>query len=142
MAYKTPSVEKFIAGDDTYANTISDLRANYGLTREATRTNKDNLRADFNTLRSRMRQQQSQDNRSLDSDFAARGMLGSGLELDASTKLDQNYNNQFTDAQQSRNRNLSQLDMDLSAARTLRDQQFQDARLNAIRRRAEKYGIR
>ena len=138
---KGGGLKKYLAGDDVFQNTRTDLRKNFQLAREATRTNERNVLADYETLVKRMQQQQGIDQRRLTDDYAARGLLGSGLSLQADELLEGNYSDQFTDAETSKNRSLAQLAQDLKSAKTLRDQQIQDARLNAIRRRAERYGI-
>lgn len=136
-----PSLKQFLSQDKTYRNTSTDLKQNLNNYSATNTFNQNQLNKDFTSLTDRMGKQRALDEQALADDYAARGLLGSGMNVQSGNKLSEDYTNQLTDATLSRDRNLQQLKFDLRDTSALNSQQLADARLNAIRRRAERYGI-
>lgn len=137
-----PSIESYLGGDADYKATLDALRRNFEQTKIQNVTNRGNLSDDYNLTNTRLQQDQDKSLAELQADYAARGLLGSGLSAKAANDQAIDYQKQFGDAQISYDRNLGQLVTDLANARSQFREDKTQARLNAIRRRAEKYGIR
>ena len=137
-----PSVKKFVAGDADYQASRSQLIKNFQSLRTENRKNRGNIKEDYGVTKSRIGEERAKGLEDMQNDFAARGLLGSGVYGEKLTEFEKNYQNQQTDASTSQRRNLSQLLTDLKDAKRLRNQSLKQAKLEAIRRRAEKYGLR
>ena len=135
-------IGKYLLSDEDYQNTVNDLTKNFQNYRIQNQTNTGNLRRDYTDTTNRMATQRAEDFRKLQAQFAARGLFGSGEYEGDRLNFDLDWQNQQGDAQTSYNRNLSQLMTDLSSMRSLFKQQLKDAKLSALRRRAEQLGIR
>lgn len=139
---KDKGIAKYLLSDEDYQNTVSDLGKNFQSYKIQNATNRSNLQRDFGDTEMRMTNQRAEDFRRLKAQFAARGLFGSGEYEGDRLNFDLDWQNQEADAQTSYNRNLSQLLTDLANSRSLYKQQLKDAKLSALRRRAEKLGIR
>lgn len=139
---KIPSIKKFLGLDTDYQSTLAALKANRNRYNSQNRTDYRQYNDDYNEATTRMEQDQKKSQELLAADYAARGMLGSGLSLKASTDQSNEFGLKRTDAETSYKRNIGQIDTDLANARAQFREDRQQARLNAIRRRAEQYGIR
>lgn len=139
---KTNSLANYLGTDVDYKNTINDLTQNFQSYKTQSLTNRGNLKLDFGDTKTRLQQDQDDAFKKMQDDYGARGLLGSGLYLDALNRFNLDHQNQMTDASTSYSRNLTQLLTDLANAKTMFQQQKKDAKLSAIRRRAEKYGLR
>jgi len=128
--------------DPVYRNTMNDLQTNFRNYLSQNTTNKNQLAQDFDLTTKRLGQDQNLAVRNQNEDYAARGLYGSGMYGQANEELLGKYADQLADAGTSNQRNAGQLVTDLGNARTLLNQQKQAARLAAVRRMAEKYGIR
>lgn len=136
-----PSIQQFLGTDADFLNTRGDLLKNFQALMAQTNKNKGDLRADFDLTNTRLNKEKAEQLQGMEADFASRGLFGSGVYQDELNDFNMMFQNQFNDAKSSYNRNLSQLMTDLADARRLKDQRVQDARLSAIRRRAEKFGL-
>lgn len=137
---KKNHIEKYLNSDEDYMNAIRDLRANFEAFKTQNLTNRGNLAQDFADTNARLGQEQDQQKRKMQEEYAARGMFGSGVYGQELTDFNEGFLQQFTDASTSNQRNLAQLVSDLSSARRLMQQQKADARLAALRRRAALLG--
>jgi len=79
--------------------------------------------------------------KNLESDYASRGLLHSSLYNTDVGELNQEYGNQYTDANKARLDFLKQLGIDLTKYQGEQTAQQQNARAEALRRRAEKYNL-
>lgn len=136
-----PNINKYLAMDADYQRTVNNLNTNLKSYNIKSKANQRNLTADYTTTRSRLNQQQGQDQKSEKSNFASRGLYGSGMQNADMNKLNTGYNQQKGDARVSFNRNKTSLLQDRADAGRLERQQAAEARAEAIRRRASQYSI-
>jgi hypothetical protein len=136
-----PTAESYAAQDPNYRRAVASYRTNLANLKSQNNANKNDLTADYTTTRSRLLQQFDQNNKTQSSDFANRGMFGSGVYAKAKADSSTDQTNQLNDAQDSYNRNARQIDTDTANATTLEQQQEQTAKASAIQRAAAKYGI-
>ena len=136
---KIPDVNTYLKGDSTYqrqlasyAKSLSDFLAEQGLARTDYNTNYANTRRDIGLSKTDALSD-------LENDFAARGMLQSSLYSQGLGDLNQQYQNQYLDLDKARTSFLDQLAQDLTKYRGEQTVGTQNARAEAIRRRAEKY---
>lgn len=137
-----PSLGKYLGGDSEFQAARSQLIKNFQALRTENKQNRGNLRDDYLTTKSRLATEKQKSAEDMQNDFAARGLLGSGVYADKLAEFEKNYQNQGTDATTSYRRNVNQLLTDLKDAKRLRNSSLRQAKLEAIRRRAEKYGLK
>jgi hypothetical protein len=94
------------------------------------------------TTLERLNEEQAENLKEMQDDFAARGLFGGAEYLKKENDFNTDYLEQKTDTRQSASRNIQQLLRDLRNARTLKDENLSQARLEAIRRRAAEFGIK
>lgn len=136
-----PSITRYLGLDTDYQRAAGNLKTNWGTYKARNESQRKNLNTDYGTTKRRLEEQQTKDRQQNTYDAAARGMFGTGLQQNEMNKLNQSYNEQFDDSRVSYDRNLGQLRNDFADANRLYTQQVADARAEAIRRRAAKYGI-
>lgn len=136
-----PSLAKFLAGDTTFNQQKSDLMKQMEQFRTSNRSQQSMTKQDFDTALKKMLDQKNTDLSSIQNDFAARGLLNSGLYTDAVGKYDTGYQSQLNDLQTGQQRSLSDLLESLSNYQTENNSTLAAAQQDAIRRRAQKYGI-
>lgn len=136
-----PSVDQFLAGDSTYQRqlaaynkALADFQTDQSLSKTDYETGYQNTIRDIN-----LSQQDALSD--LKDDYAARGLLRSGLYNDSLGDLNQQYSNQRTDVNKQRTSFLDQLVQELSKYRSEQSVQQGNARAEAIRRRAERYNL-
>jgi len=134
-------INKYLLTDEQYQKDRADLLQNFRNMRLGNLENRGNLKLDYSTTKQRLSKEQADNLKAMQADFAARGLYGGAGYQDKLGDFNLDYLNQRTDAQESFQRNLGQLLRDLSNARTLEQQNMQQARLEAIRRRAAELGI-
>jgi len=139
---EAPKLGKYLAGDADYQASRSQLIKNFQSLRTENRKNRGNVREDYGVTKSRIGEEREKGLTDMKNDFAARGLLGSGVWGEKLGEFEKNYQNQQTDASTSQRRNISQLLTDVKDAKRLKNQSLRQAKLEAIRRRAEKYGLR
>lgn len=136
-----PSIQRYLGIDADYQRAAGNLKTNWGTYKARNQGQRRNLVTDFDTTKRRLTEQQTKDRLANTYDSAARGMFGTGIQQNEVNKLNQAYSEQFDDSRVSYDRNLNQLRNDFSDAERLYTQQVADAKAEAIRRRAAKYGI-
>ncbi len=134
-------INKYLLTDEQYQKDRADLLQNFRNMRLANLENRGNLKIDKRTTLQRLTKEQADNFKAMQADFAARGMYGGAGYQDKLGDFNLDYLNQRSDANESYQRNLGQLLRDLGSARTLEEQNMQQARLEAIRRRAAELGI-
>lgn len=137
----TPTAEDYANQDPDYRRAVAAYRANLANVRSQTNANKNDLTADYTTTRSRLLENFAQNNKQQQSDFAARGLFGSGVYAKANADRQTGETQQLNDASTSYQRNTRQLNTDLANATNLEAQQESTAKAAAIRRAAAQYGI-
>lgn len=136
-----PSIQRYLGLDADYQRAAGNLKTNWGTYKARNEGQRKHLVTDYDTTKRRLTEQQTKDRLANTYDSAARGMFGTGIQQNEVNKLNQSYNEQFDDSRVSYDRNLGQLRNDFADANRLYTQQVADARAEAIRRRASKYGI-
>lgn len=142
LPYKPRSaLDKYLGKDASYQRTLRDLgraltdyRARMGI--EKTRTS-----TEYGFAKRQMGQQQQNDLRDIKDDFAARGIVTSGVFASRIGEYNTQYNNQLGTLTRGYNNQLQ--DFQSAYQEFLRNQQSQKeaAREAAIRRRAAKLGL-
>lgn len=136
-----PELDKYLAGDDVFQGILASLNRNRQMNESSLAYNQGNLTTDNETIKRRLAEKETQDNRLLDDDYAARGLFGSGLFAKADTDLGQSYSNQYTDLAANFQRNLQQLLSDAEGQNALDEETLRQAQQDAITRRAQEFGI-
>lgn len=138
---RVPSIQRYLGMDEQYQQDRNSLLTNFRNFRLQNRENRQNTQADYGKTVSRLGREQGENLQDMQGDFGARGLYGSGVYQDELNDFNLAYANQNADALSSRDKMLQQLIADLTNARTGKEQNVQQARLEAIRRRAAQYGI-
>lgn len=136
-----PNINKYLGMDEQYQQDRNSLLTNFRNFRLQNVENRQNTAADYGKTVSRLAKDKSENLGEMQGDFGARGLYGSGVYQDELNDFNLGYANQNADALSSRDKMLQQLIADLTNARTGKEQNIQQARLEAIRRRATKYGL-
>lgn len=137
-----PSLAKYLAGDSTYNDQISQLIKQFQDYATSNKGQRGDVNEDFRSTLDKMNQKKLEDLDALQNDFAARGLLTSGLYTDAVGDYDQDYQTQLGDLQTSKQRSLNDLLESMRNYKTENIGSRRDARQDAIRRRAQQYGIK
>ena len=96
----------------------------------------------FNTTLGRMRQDKTKSTRNITDDYGARGLVNSGLYVGAVNDYNNAYQDRVEDITTDRSKQLRNLQQERRNFYDLNRSKKQELRLDAIRRRAEKLGIR
>lgn len=136
-----PSIDEFLAGDTTYNSAISELQKALELFGEQNQESTTRTKSDFELALQRLNEERMRSLQSMEEDFAARGLLNSGLYTEAVGDYDSAYNQRLGDLSTDQQRVLGDLGADLTSQQNLNTSAVEQARLDAIRRRAQQYGI-
>jgi hypothetical protein len=136
-----PGIEEWLGTDELYqgqlgqfGSSLSDFQAQQLGTRNS------NAASFAQRLRD-LQQSQSMDEEDLEEDFAGRGLLKSGVYADALADLQQQYLNSQSALQTEQTTAESDLQAALQAFQAEQTAASQQARLDAIARRAAQYGL-
>lgn len=138
---KAPGIQKFLGSDNTYQQSLSDLLKTLQQFKLQNKDSRTDVREAFQTAMERMGVEREDALKALEADFASRGLLNSGLYGDAVSDYNTQYGDRVTDLTKDRNTNLRNLRTEFSNFRDTTKSKRADLRLDAIRRRAEKYGL-
>lgn len=136
-----PNINKFLAGDTTYQGQLSDLQKQLEQFKTSNTSQRGIVSQDFATALKKLQDQRTTDLSDLQNDFAARGLLNSGLYTDALGKYNTDFQGQVGELNTSQQRSLSDLISSLAGYQTENSSSAAAARADAIRRRAQQYGI-
>jgi len=136
-----PSVNKYLGGDSAYQSQLSQLTKQLEQFKSSNLKQRDYLKQDFGTAQDRMKMQRTDDQERLQSDYASRGMVNSGLYTGAVGDYDKKYQQQLGDLSTDKQRGLSDLIESLQQYVTGNQSAEQNAKQEAIRRRAAQYGL-
>lgn len=135
------SAKDWLAGDSTYLSQIAnfnkalqDFQANQGLQRSQYTTQ---YGMDKKSLQDALTQGQTD----LEEDFAGRGLLKSGLYTDALGDLNQEFQTQFGQLDTNQKNFMDNLARELANYQTENQMTKNQARADALRRRAAQYGL-
>lgn len=136
-----PSIQKYLAGDSTYNDQISALKRQLENFKTSNTGQQGNVNADFSTAKLKMGNQRTQDQDLIQNDYASRGILNSGLYTKGVADYDTKYQQNLADLATDNQRSVADL---IQAFKNYKDENTlsaQAARQDAIRRRAQQYGI-
>jgi hypothetical protein len=136
-----PGINKFLAGDSAYQDQLSTLMKQLEDFQTGNQSDQANVGEDFQSALAKMNQQKSQDLEALQNDFASRGLLNSGLYTDAVGNYDKGYQNNLNDLTTDRQRSLNDLLTSLQQYQQENTTAKSNARQEAIRRRAQQFGL-
>lgn len=139
---KPPSVGKYLAGDDVYQSGLSELMRALQQFKTSNLDSQTDVQDAFKTAMERMGGERTKALDSLEEDFASRGLLNSGLYADSVSDYNKEYQDRVTDLNRDQTDQLGNLKSELTNFQGLNQSKTQDLRLDAIRRRAEQFGIR
>lgn len=136
-----PDINAYLAGDVDYQGqlrqfdkTLGDFNANLGNRRTR-------LTADYGQGKRDMEKQKIEDLLAIKDDFASRGILGSGLYTGRIGEYETSFADQLANFERTYNDSLG--DLTTESTQFLREQELQKeaSRQDAIRRRAQQYGL-
>lgn len=136
-----PGIDKYLAGDTTYQGQVSSYQKQLQDFINQNNSQQGVVGQDFATALSKLQDQRGLDLQNLQNDFAARGLINSGLYTDALGQYDTQYQGQVNDLGTGKQRSLDQLLQDLAGYKTENSTSLAAAKQDAIRRRAAQYGI-
>lgn len=136
-----PSVNKYLGGDSAYQSQLAQLTKQLEQFKAGNLEQRDYVKQDFNKAKNRMGMQRTEDQGRLQSDYASRGLVNSGLYTGAVGDYDTKYQQQLGDLSTDKQRSLADLIGSLQQYVTSNQSAEQNAKQEAIRRRAAQYGI-
>lgn len=136
-----PSINKYLAGDSSYLSQLSGLKKNLSGFETQNLSDRDRTKQDYSTAFDRMKMQRGDDLDNLQGDFASRGILTSGLYTGAVGNYDTKYQQQYGDLTTDKQRKLDDLLNQFQQYKSENMSSAQQAKADAIRRRAMQYGI-
>lgn len=139
---KIPRLRKYLASDTTFQSQKNQLQLEKQNYLDQYRQQRADARADYSTTLGRLNEAGEETQDRLSEDFASRGLFRSSMYADSAVDASDNLLEQQQDLTRDRGRVESDLlNSKNDFLRTVRNTR-QNARQEAIRRRAEQYGIR
>lgn len=136
-----PDLNTFLNQDADYQNQLAQFANNLAqFMADATRR-QGIIESDYGTSKKAMDDQKVIDLNNLEADYGARGVLRSGLYGKAVGDYNTEFGNRATDLLNKEKQGLGALDQERSRYQTQNTLQSQQAKEQAIRRRAEQYGV-
>lgn len=136
-----PSLESFLGGDTGYQNQLRQFQqALNDFLGDLTRR-RGTLETDFGTSKKAMGDQRVKDLDMIEDDFGARGLLTSGLYGKAVGDYESEYNTRLEELTRRNQEALAGLSQEEGTFKSQQQLKEQSAKEQAIRRRAEQYGL-
>lgn len=135
------NINAYLKTDSDYLRTTSNLKKNLDTAGIRFGQQDKDLVADYNTTKGRLTQERGFAGKDLTNQNAAQGLYGSGLYAAANNRLMNSYAQQFNDAGDSYQRSKRGIQDNWQDTKRLYSQNTGEAKAQAIRRRAAKYGI-
>lgn len=136
-----PSIDEYLMSDTAYQGGISQLMKDLADFQAGNQNEQNSVNSAFQTALQRMGQERTQALSSLEEDFAARGLLNSGLYADAVSDYDTQYNQQIGDLTTDNQNSIASLVAALQQQQGLNTSSQQALREQAIMNRAKQYGL-
>jgi len=136
-----PSINAYLGMDTTYQQQVRDFQralADY-LSQETVQRSK--INEDYGSATKVLGTQKDTDLQNLQSDYASRGLLTSGLFADANAKYNDNYLAQLAELTKNQRRGLADLTTGETQFRNQQKLSTERAREQAIARRAAKFSL-
>lgn len=138
---KPPPLKQFLRKDAAYQDQLRQFQRTWQDFLADVRRRSGDVREDFTTGRRQMKEQRVRDLEQLEEDFAARGLLKSGLYGERVGDYEEDFQERVSDLTTNRNRLLQDIRQERQQFRREQQLSKQKARKSAARRRASKYGI-
>lgn len=135
------NINAYLKTDSDYLRTTSNLKKNLDTAGIRFGQQDKDLVHDYNLTKGRLEQEKGFAGKDLGNQNAAQGLYGSGLYAAASNRLNNSYAQQFNDASSSYQRSKRGIQDNWQDTKRLYGQNVGEAKAQAIRRRAAKYGI-
>lgn len=136
-----PDIGTFLNQDSDYQNQLAQFANNLAqFMADATRR-RGVTESDYNSSKKAMNDQKVIDLNNLEADYASRGVMRSGLYGKAVGDYNTEFNTRSTDLLDKEKQALGQLDQEQGRYNSQNTLQQEQAKQEAIRRRAEKYGV-
>lgn len=136
-----PSLADYLFGDSAYQSQLSAYQNALQQYLAQNQYQQGNINQDFNTALQRLGVEKQRDTRNITNDFAGRGLLYSGGLPRSLDEYNQDYLNQVTDLNTDKQRNLQNLIFQAQQTRNTVNNEITAAKQEAIRRRAQRYGL-
>lgn len=137
---KAPGIKKWLGMDDTYQGSISSLQKQLEDFILSNEDQRGDVRENFDLTQQRMGTERERALKNMEEDFGSRNMLTSSEYLDSVGKYDTDFQTKIGDLTRDRDKNIEDLLESLGMYRTSNQGERQNARAEAIRRRASKFG--
>lgn len=136
-----PDIDTFLNQDTGYQQQLRDFANMLAQFNADVTRRKGSLEEEYNLSSKAMDDQKNIDLENLEDDYGARGILRSGLYGKAVGDYNTEFNTRKTDLTRRQKEALGQLDQEGGRFKSQQELQKQTAREQAIRRRAEQYGV-
>lgn len=136
-----PSIEDYLAGDVDFQNQLRQFAKTLGDFNTNLDSRRTRLTADFGEGKRNMEKQKVDDLLAIKDDFASRGILGSGLYTNEVGDYNTNYAEALANFERQYNQSVGDLANESTQFNREQELQKEAARLDAVRRRAQKYGV-
>lgn len=137
-----PSIDAYLNSDNQYQQGLSELLKQIADYQNQNNMDVQNAKDTLATTLGRMGDERTNALKSIEADYASRGLLNSGLYADAVNDYNTNYQNQVTDLNTNEQQTLQNYANDLSTYLTGTDATKSKLKLDAIQRRANQFGIK
>lgn len=137
-----PSIEEYLAGDLYYNTILSDLQRNLEQFNIQNGAAQGDINSLFGITMDRMNKEKGRATTDIKDDFGARGIINSGLFGKSISDYNDDFSDKVEDLNRDRSMQLRNLGFESSNFQSLTDTQENQAKLDAIRRRAEELGTR
>lgn len=138
---KPPSVGRFLNRDTGYQQQLRDLARTFSDFEADVTRRRGGLKTETAESRRALGQQRGKDLEALEEDFGSRGLVRSGLYAGAVGDYESEFGERMTDLESRLKEALAQLEQERGQFGGKQKAERQRAREQAIRRRAEKYGL-
>lgn len=136
-----PGINQYLAGDTTYNDQASQLQNQLEQFNTQNVSQQGMVNQDFTTALDKMMKQKGVDESNMQGDFGSRGLLNSGLFTKSLGDYENNWAGSKADLETGKQRSLTDLLNTLSNYQTENRSSLLAAKQEAIRRRAQQYGI-
>lgn len=137
----TPSIDTFLNQDTGYQDQMNQFGNALTQFLADVQRRRGVLTSDYGSSTKAMADQKVLDLRNMEADYGARGLLTSGLYGRAQGDYNNEYNTRFSDLGNKQTQAMDSLNQEQGRFTSQQDLQKQQAKEQAIRRRAEQYGV-
>lgn len=136
-----PSINAYLGGDTVYQQQLAQINKALADFLANQKTTKSNLARDYATAQKAVKDQSVIDLGNIEQDFAGRGLLKSGLYQGAVDKYNTDMADRLANLGTANQRSLTDLTNQFNTFQSQSTTSKENARIEALRRRANKYGL-